>query len=152
MAYSPGGVDMKTFFSSVALVLVWVVSSPAAVVYLKDGGQIKAKRAWRENGKVVVLVNHESIASFASSEVNLGKTFPARKKRVRPAKTTLPAAAVTETPATEAKAAPVQPSKVGKQFALPALSGKLPARQIPASSEEGTLRKQKRELEERMRD
>ena len=145
---------MKTLFSVVVLVLLWAVSSPAAVVYLKDGGQIKAKRVWRENGKVVVLVNHESITSFASSEVNLKKTFPPRKKRVRPQKATQSPAAAPGVPATGITAvpAPEQPAKGGKKITLPALPNKLPERQIPAGSEEGTLRKQKREMEERMKE
>jgi len=145
---------MKTLFSVVVLVLFWAVSSPAAVVYLKDGGQIKAKRVWRENGKVVVLVNHESITSFASSEVNLKKTFPPRKKRVRPQKATQSPAAAPGVPATGATAvqAPEQPAKGGKKITLPSLPNKLPERQIPAASEEGALRKQKREMEERLKE
>ncbi|QOX77926.1 hypothetical protein FY034_02870 [Trichlorobacter lovleyi] len=145
---------MKTLFSVVVLVLLWAVSSPAAVVYLKDGGQIKAKRVWRENGKVVVLVNHESITSFASSEVNLKKTFPPRKKRVRPQKATQSPAAAPGSPATGTTAvqAPEQPAKGGKKITLPSLPNKLPERQIPTASEEGTLRKQKREMDERLKE
>lgn len=145
---------MKTLFSVVVLVLLWAVSSPAAVVYLKDGGQIKAKRVWRENGKVMVLVNHESITSFASNEINLKKTFPPRKKRVRPQKATQSPAAAPGAPAAGVTAvqAPEQATKGGKKISLPSLPNKLPERQIPAASEEGTLRKQKREMEERMKE
>ena len=145
---------MKTFFSVMVLVLFWTVSSPAALLYLKDGGQIKAKRIWRENGKVVVLVNHESITSFASSEVNLKKTFPPRKKRVRQQKVMPSPAAAPGTPATGAKMVqvPEQAAKGDRKFTLPSLPNKLPERQIPTASEEGTLRKQKREMEERMKE
>lgn len=145
---------MKTFFSVVVLVLLWAVSSPAAVVYLKDGGQIKAKRVWRENGKVVVLVNHEAITSFANSEVNLKKTFPPRKKRVRLQKATQYPSAAPGVPATGPTAvqASEQSAKGGKKITLPSLPNKLPERQIPAASEEGTLRKQKREMDERLKE
>jgi len=77
--YSPGGVNVKKIFYAVALVLVWSVAAQAAVVYLKGGGQIKAQKVWRKKGAVVVLVNRDSITTFANSELNLKKTFPPRK-------------------------------------------------------------------------
>jgi hypothetical protein len=142
---------MKKLFCAMVLLLVWVVSAQAATVYLKDGGQIKAKRVWREKGKVVVLVNRESITSFALSEINLKKTFPPRKKRVKRIVTT--PAVSTAAPAVSAAgtASATQPAKADKKISLPSLP-KLPEREIPKASEEGTIRKQKREMEERMKD
>lgn len=143
---------MKKLFCAVALLLVWAVSAQAATVYLKDGGTIKAKRVWREKGKVVVLVNRDSITSFAYGEVNLKNTFPPRKKRVRRIVTTT-AAPVAAPGVTVPTAAPAAPKVKGdKKISLPSLSNKLPERSIPQASEEGTIRKQKREMEERMKD
>jgi len=141
---------MKIFFYAMVLVLVWAISAPAAVVYLKDGGQIRAQKVWREKGQVVVLVNHTSIASFALSEINLKKTFPLRKKKQKPVAETvvIPATAGAATQENSAAA----PKKNGKKMTLPRFSVKLPEREIPKGEEEGTLRKQKREMEERMKD
>ena len=145
---------MKKLFCVMVLLLVWVVSAQAATVYLKDGGAIKAKRVWREKGKVVVLVNRDSITSFAYDEVNLKKTFPPRKKQVK-------RVVATPTVSTTALAAPAtgavpsaQPAtaKTDKKISLPRLSNTLPERSIPKGSEEGTIRKQKREMEERMKE
>ena len=142
---------MKKLFSALALLLAWAVSAQAATVYLKDGSTIKAKRVWREKGKVVVLVNHESIASFAFSEINLKKTFPHRKKRVKrivTAPTVSTAAPAAPAPGT----APVaQPTKADKKISLPSLP-KLPEREIPKGAEEGAIRKQKREMAERLKE
>jgi hypothetical protein len=138
---------VKKILYAVALVMVWTVAAQAAVIYLKGGGQIKAKKIWREKGKVVVLVNRDSITTFANSELNLKKTFPPRKKRVKPAAVT-PSA-----PLQGGSAAAVeQPDKSEKKFALPSLPHKLPEKDIPKATEEGTLRKQKREMEERLKD
>lgn len=145
---------MKKLFCAIALLLVWAVSAQASTVYLKDGGTIKAKRVWREKGKVVVLLNRDSITSFAPGEVNLKKTFPPRKKRVKRIVAT-PAAPITTSGATApgGVSAPGIPTTKGdKKISLPSLPNKLPERSIPQASEEGTIRKQKREMEERMKD
>ncbi len=129
------------------LVLGWTISAAAATLYLRDGGTIKAKRIWREKGKVVVLVTRESITSFAASEVNLKKTFPSRhkKKKAGVAK----AAGIATQPGTPA-ASPTEPSKTAKNPAASAPAAAGVVREIPHGSEEGALRKQKRELEERL--
>ncbi len=143
---------MKKIVCVMVLVLGWAVHAPAAVVYLKDGGTIKAQKVWREKNKVVVLVNRESVTSFAMSEIDVKKTFPPRKKRIKPV---TPAAAVPAVvpgvPAQGNTAAVVQPPvKADKKLALPSLPNKLPERELPKGSEEGTLRKQKREMAERI--
>lgn len=145
---------MKKLFCAMALLLVWVVSAPAATVYLKDGGTIKAKRVWREKGKVVVLVNRESITSFAPGEINLKKTFPPRKKKVKRV-VTIPAVSTTAPAAPATGAVPTtQPAKAktDKKISLPSMPNKLPEGTIPQGAEEGTIRKQKREMEERMKE
>ena len=145
---------MKKLFCAIALLLVWAVSAQASTVYLKDGGRIKAKRVWREKGKVVVLLNRDSITSFAPGEVNLKKTFPPRKKRVKRMVAT-PAAPITSSGVAAPGGAPspgTPTTKGDKKISLPSLPNKLPERSIPQASEEGTIRKQKREMEERMKD
>ncbi len=129
------------------LVLGWTISAAAATLYLRDGGTIKAKRIWRENGKVVVLVTRESITSFAASEVNLKKTFPPRHKKKK-AEVANAAGKATQ-PGTPA-ASPTEPSKTPKKPAASAPATAGVEREIPHGSEEGAIRKQKRELEDRL--
>lgn len=140
---------MKKLGLALVLVVCWVATASAARVYLKDGSWINAQKVWREKGKVVVLINKESITTFTNAEVNLRKTFPPRKKRVKP-----PAAAVSGAPAapigTPVAQPSTQPQKDGKKLGLPALSTKLPEREPPKAAEEGTIRKQKREMEQRL--
>lgn len=140
---------MRSGIYALMLVLVWTISVQAATLYLKDGGRVKAKRIWREKGKVVVLVTRDSITSFAPGEVNLKKTFPPRKKRVKPV------AATTAAVPAPTSAAPVQgaaPAAERKKIVPPSLSNTLPERAIPQGAEEGALRKQKRELDERLKE
>jgi hypothetical protein len=80
----------------------------ARPVYLADGGIIQAQKVWKEEGRIYVLVNRDSLIHFAPEELNLKKTFAKKcqaaeaspgKKRVTakaPAATTaaLPGAAV----------------------------------------------------------
>ena len=142
---------MKKLFCAMALLLAWAVSAQASTVYLKDGGKIKAKRVWREKGKVVVLVNRDSITSFALSEINLKKTFPPLKKRLKRVAAT-PAVSTIAPAASATGAVPVaQTAKADKKISLPHLP-KLPEREIPKGSEEGAIRKQRRDMEERMKD
>jgi len=153
---SPGGVNMKKTVCSMALVLGWVVSAQATTVYLNDGGTISARNVWREKGKVVVLVNRDSITSFSVSEINMKKTFPPRRKPVKPA-TPVAAVPVSGKPSQGAVVqatapAPAKPEKESKKFSLPSLPNKLPEREIPKGSEEGAIRKQKHEMAERLKE
>lgn len=138
---------MKKLGLALVLVVCWVATASAARVYLKDGSWINAKRVWREKGKVVVLVNRDSITSFTNAEVNLKKTFPPRKKRVKPtAATAQPPVGAPAAAGTPAAQAP----KEGKRISMPNLPAKLPEREPPKAGEEGTIRKQKREMQERL--
>ena len=151
---SPGGVNVKKILCAVALILVWSVTAQAKVIYLKGGGQIKAQKVWREKGKVVVLVNRDSITTFANSELNLKKTFPPRKKKVKDVEAGVSSTAAGSGSPVQAITTPslVPPAKGDKKIVLPSLPNKLPEREIPKSGEEGTLRKQKREMEQRLND
>jgi hypothetical protein len=44
-------------------------------VYLKDGGIIKCQKVWKSDGKVMVLVNRDTLVDLSKSEVDLRKTF-----------------------------------------------------------------------------
>ncbi|MGB4600760.1 MAG: hypothetical protein WBI04_12420 [Trichlorobacter sp.] len=139
---------MKKLGLALLLVVCWVATASAARVYLNDGSWINARQVWRDQGKVVVLVNRDIITSYSTSEVNLKKTFPPRKKRVKRVTVAAPAPAP---PAVSAPPAPAQPQKGGKQLSLPALRTKLPEREPPKlGGEEGAIRKQKKEMQQRL--
>lgn len=55
-------------------------------VYLKDGGIIECKKVWQANGKVMVLVNRDTLLDLSRSEVDLKKTFA--KKHAKTVKKT----------------------------------------------------------------
>jgi len=70
-----GGFGMKKLGLALLLVVCWVATASAARVYLNDGSWINARQVWRDQGKVVVLVNRDIITSYSTSEVNLKKPF-----------------------------------------------------------------------------
>ena len=60
-------------------------------VYLKDGGIIACQKFWKENGKVMVLVNRDVLVDLPPHEVDMkrtftGKTAKAAKKKTKAAK------------------------------------------------------------------
>lgn len=44
-------------------------------VYLNDGGIIECQKVWQANGKIMVLVNRDTLVDFSRDEVDLHKTF-----------------------------------------------------------------------------
>jgi Family of unknown function (DUF5684) len=58
-------------------------------VYLKDGGVIECRSFWKEDGKVVVLVNRDVLVDLPQNEVDLKRTFKSHKRAVvrKPAQT-----------------------------------------------------------------
>lgn len=139
---------MKKLGLALVLVVCWVATASAARVYLKDGSWINAKKVWREKGKVVVLVNRDIITSFSAAEVNLKKTFPHRKKRVKPVASTTVTTAPAAAPAPGATQAVAPQQKEVKKLPLPAL--KLPEREPPKGGEDGAIRRQKKAMEQRL--
>ncbi len=139
---------MKQLLISAVLICVCATPSFAAkLVYLKDGGVIKAQKVWRSEGKVHVLVNRDTLADFNNSEVNLKKTFAKKRSAAKSSKKVLvaPAAVTTDT-----KAAAAQPEKRKTGISMPtmpALPEKSPA--ALAGKEEGSIRKHKREMAEK---
>jgi hypothetical protein len=55
-------------------------------VYLRDGGIIECKKVWQANGKVMVLVNRDTLLDLSRSEVDMKKTFA--KKHAKAVKKT----------------------------------------------------------------
>jgi hypothetical protein len=49
-------------------------------VYLKDGGIIDCRSFWKEDGKVMVLVNRDVLVDLPRNEVDMKRTFKARKR------------------------------------------------------------------------
>ncbi len=139
---------MKQLLIAAALLCVFTTPSFAAkLVYLKDGGVIKAQKVWRSEGKVHVLVNRDTLADFNNSEVNLQKTFVKKKYSAKSSKKAVakPAAVTADT-----KATAVQQEKKKTGIAmptLPALPQKSP--EALAGQNEGSIRKHKREMAEK---
>lgn len=96
-----------------ALVLNAALSTAALArtVYLADGGTIQAQKVWKEEGRIYLLLNRDSLIHFSPEEINLKKTFA--KKWPKPVAEVAPApVAAAVSPAAKvappvAKAAPV---------------------------------------------
>ncbi|MBC8017143.1 MAG: hypothetical protein H7X83_01310 [Verrucomicrobia bacterium] len=140
---------MKRILSAALLAITLATPSFAAKLYLKEGGVIEAKRVWRADGKVHVLATRHTLTSFEPAEVDLNRTF---SKRHRMAKTSVRRGQQV------ANAAPVQAAVPRKQadkksrIALPTLPERSPESLVPSSGGDGTIRKQKKEMEERLKD
>lgn len=122
-------------------------SLAARTVYLKEGGTISAKSAWRTKGTVHVLVNRDTLTEFSASEIDLKRTF-ARKKRVTRKHATL----VTAPQAAPGGAVLPQPATGSKpKLQFPGLP-KLPEKNLQnlePRNEEGAIRKHKKEMAEK---
>jgi len=133
------------------VVLSLATSSLAASVYLKDGGVIKAKSVWSSPGKVHVLINRDTLTEYPPSEIDMKRTFPKRHHAVpRHPRAALPGKGAVGAPA---QPAPGKTSGKGLSLpSLPSLPTKLPEMSPPSlgGKEEGTIRKQKKEMQERL--
>jgi len=90
----------------------------ARPVYLKDGGVIQAQQVWKEDGRIYLLLNRDSLISFSPEEIDLKKTFaPARKQSPLPAK---PKAAAPAAPAPAKPATVPTPAAAAKPAPAPA--------------------------------
>lgn len=131
------------------LLLCTVATSAQAAqnVYLKDGGIIRAKAVWRSQGMVHVLVNRDTLTEFAPNELDMKRTFPKhrtlRKKHG--------ARHVTKTAAPRGTAVSPETEQENPGISLPKLPDlHLPRPERPASgSDEGSIRKYNREMQER---
>ena len=95
-------------------------------VYLKAGGIIECQKVWQSHGKVMVLVNRDTLVDLARDEVDLKKTFgkkPSKTvKKARARKKAVPEA-VAVTP----QAAPQPLAKPGAVTATVQKAGEVPA-------------------------
>lgn len=119
------------------MLILGTVTSPAfaaTAVYLKDGGIIKAKSAWRSKGRVYVLVNRDTLTDFSPAEIDLKRTF-IRKRRIakKPAlAANIPGTATTAPSGTGADLKKAEPENL-----------------VPAGGAGGTIRQHKKEMAER---
>jgi hypothetical protein len=105
----------------VALLALWGTVALGAAetrqVYLKDGGVVESQSVWRNDGKVMVLVNRDTLVELAADEVDLKRTFGTAavkrtaKKRVKApdAVEVTPVSEGGATPAAQAAPAPEKP-------------------------------------------
>lgn len=146
---------MKQFILlSLALTFLATPALAARLVYLKGGGIIRAKSAWRSPGKVHVLVNRDTLAEFNTAEIDMKKTFAGRHRTAsKTAGKTAPAASK-QTGSTGGATAADAGQNVSKPKAslpgLPSLSEKNPESLLPSSGAGGAIRKQKKDLAEKI--
>ena len=137
------------------LIVLCTMATPAvaaSVVYLKDGGEIRAQSVWQSQGRVYVLVNRESITDFSPAEIKMKRTFPPKHHRVKKQclPTSAPAAstgAAPEAAANSSKAGSTYKSLLSKLPSLPA--DKSPESLVPSSGAGGTIKQHKKEMAER---
>lgn len=100
-------------------------------VYLKDGGIIECQKVWQANGKVMVLVNRDTLLNLTKADVDLKKTFAKKKaKAVKEAKHRKKAASHLAA----AKPQEVSPPPAEPAVAPPAKQKPEAAKQAPAAA------------------
>lgn len=143
---------MRRILCATLLAVILATPAFAARLYLKDGGVIQAKRVWRENGKVFVWATRDTMTSFEPSEVDLKRTFVKRHRAAKRISAVQPQA---QTAAAAPKRAAAGPKTADKKTgltlpSLPKLPEKSPATLVPSSGGSGTIRQQKKEMEEKL--
>jgi hypothetical protein len=131
------------------MLVLCAVAAPvwaAPVVYLKNGGSIRAKSVWRSHGRLYVLVNRDTLTDFSAAEIDLKRTF-IRKHHIVKKQAQLPKALEA------APGAAFDPRKVdAKPSSLPSnpkLPEKTPESLVPSSGAGGTIKQHKKEMAER---
>jgi hypothetical protein len=96
----------------------------ARPVYLADGGIIEAQPDWKDEGRIYVLLNRDSLIHFAPEEINLKKTFAKKRQPVAtsPGKKSVTAKVPT----------PVAPVKVDPEAKVSIPAATAPAPAVPA--------------------
>lgn len=129
-------------------------------VYLRDGGIIECKKVWQANGKVMVLVNRDTLLDLSRSEVDLKKTFAKKhakamkkaRQRIesrsesataKPLGVAQPPATPAVAPATEHKQKPAAKlAQAVAKPAVPAVKAVTPAAKQPAAPKQPSAAKQ----------
>lgn len=140
---------MKRILCAALMAITLATPSFAAKLYLKEGGVIEAKRVWRADGKVYVLATRHTLTSFEPSEVDLKRSFP---RRHRSAKKPVRASNRITTAAPVQAAVPQKTVHKKHAFTLPELPERSPESLVPSRGDDGILRKQKKEMEERLKE
>lgn len=77
---------MERFLGRIVLALCFCMFLAATghgkqlrMVFLKDGGVIDCQKFWKENGKVMVLVNRDVLVDLSQDEVDMKRTFRGHK-------------------------------------------------------------------------
>jgi hypothetical protein len=132
---------MGRIFGGIIVLLCCIILPVAASqakthkeVYLKDGGIIECQKVWQANGKVLVLVNRDTLVDFSRDEVDLRKTFPpkpvkgVKKGKIRKKVVSKPGAVMPQ-------AVPQPPAKPGMVNAGTQKAGMAPtAKPVPPAS------------------
>ena len=140
---------MKRILLAALIAVVMATPAFAVNVYLKDGGVIQAKRAWRAGGKVQVLATRHTLTSFEPCEVDLKRTFVKRHRTVKRISAVPPQAQAAAAAPNGAVAGPkTAENKAG--VALPGLPEKSAASPAPASGGGGTIRQYNKEKAEKI--
>jgi len=141
---------MKRILCAALLAVVLTTPSFAAEVYLKEGGVIQAKRAWRSGGKVHVLATRHTLTTFEKSEVDLKRTFPKRHRTAKKISAVEPHK-VSAAPNGAAEVKKPAEEKTGISLpAMPKPPEKTPDSLVPSSGAGGTIRKQNKEMMEKI--
>lgn len=138
----------RILITALALCVLVPPAYAARQVYLKGGGVIRAKSVWRSQGKVQVLVNRDTLAEFSPAELDMKRTFPKRHPVLRKKS----AAGRQTATASNGQVAVQKPEEKKSGMSLPKLP-KLPdakPESLMPASQEGTIRKQKREMQEKV--
>lgn len=123
----------------------------ARLVYLKEGGTIKAKSVWRSKGTVHVLVNRDTLTEFPAAEIDMKRTF-ARARHVG-RKQPVPQAPATAQQAQSSTTAAPKQAEDRKKLSLPKLpdlADRSPESLVPSSGGGGAIKKHKREMAEKL--
>lgn len=73
---------MKTTTFVVALLTASLFAAAplaAKTLYLTNGDQIEYKSTWRQDGRVYVLINRDTLVDFSPREIDMKKSFKAKK-------------------------------------------------------------------------
>ena len=95
-------------------------------VYLKDGGIIKCQKIWRADGKVMVLVNRDTLVDLSKNEVDLRKTFGKKPVKAVKKKTKLKKKVAPETAAANPGAVSEPQPQPGAAAAIDQKAGTAP--------------------------
>jgi len=119
------------------------VATPALAerqVYLQDGGMIRAKSVWRSDGKVHVLANRDTLIEFYTAEIDMKRTFAPKRRIVLKPASHVTHAAIKQAESKQKLSLP----------SLPKLTEQDPESLMPSSGNVGVIRKQKKEMAEKL--